>query len=546
MKKILTTLAALVITCAAFADSPAIRAVEIDITLLPSGAARVEECWDVHVTSGTEWYLVKDNLGDIQISDLTVRDEQGTFYMNDGEWNVDRSLREKAGRCGIVHKKNGGAEICWGVGSMGDHTYLTTYLMTNVVKSLNDYDMMHMQLVSPGLSSRPESVRVRIRKYAGAQIDTTNTRIWGFGYVGKAEMRNDAIFMESTEQFRKNSSIIILARFDKGYFNSPSVQERNFQDVLDVALEGSSFEDDRDDDDGEGVGYFFLTMLLFIGGAIGLGKLGMVANQKSVLGMKLKDVEWSRNVPFDGDVLSSEYVLRKLGVDRRSNSFAGALILRMIYNGQLTVLKSDNDKVEIAFTDKNIQSLDPVSAKLYEMMVKASGSDRILQDKEFSRWSRKHVNEVNNWVMTVSRKGKDNIIGNGYASATGSFNETGKAKACDVIGFRKFLKDFSLVNERAAREVTLWQDYLVFASLYGIADKVAAELKDIDPKLFEQTMAYDYNTINRVLYMSHNLGNSITRAQETASSGARGGFGGGASFGGGGGFSGGGFGGGSR
>ena len=33
-------------------------------------------------------------------------------------------------------------------------------------------------------------------------------------------------------------------------------------------------------------------------------------------------------------------------------------------------------------------------------------------------------------------------------------------------------------------EVHLWQDYLVFATLFGIADKVAKELKDIDPIAF--------------------------------------------------------------
>lgn len=96
----------------------------------------------------------------------------------------------------------------------------------------------------------------------------------------------------------------------------------------------------------------------------------------------------------------------------------------------------------------------------------------------------------------------------------------------------------------------MWQDYLVFASLFGIADKVAKQLQDINPQAFEEQMVYDYTTMRNILYQTRNLSNSITNAQqrEAASKAqqASKGFGGGASFGGGGGFSGGGFGGGSR
>ena len=94
----------------------------------------------------------------------------------------------------------------------------------------------------------------------------------------------------------------------------------------------------------------------------------------------------------------------------------------------------------------------------------------------------------------------------------------------------------------------LWHDYIVFASLYGIADKVAKELKDINPEAFETAVGMDYPTMNNVVYISNNMANSITsavvsHAQTSVSVGGGGGF---SSFGGGGGFSGGGFGGGSR
>ena len=121
-----------------------------------------------------------------------------------------------------------------------------------------------------------------------------------------------------------------------------------------------------------------------------------------------------------------------------------------------------------------------------------------------------------------------------------------------MLGFREFLKDFTLTGERNVIEVHLWQEYLVFGALLGVADQVAKQLKDIDPVLFEKTVGYDYGTFHTVLYNMDSLSRAITNARSSyvsstfSGGGSSGGFGGHTSFGGGGGFSGGGHGGGGR
>ena len=181
-------LAALTVAPSLFATR--VPDVDISVRLGRDGSALIREVWSVDVDEGTEWYLVRKNLGDIEISGLRVRNEEGVQYVNEGEWDTDRTIREKAGRCGIVHTRDG-CEICWGLGSHGAHTYIVEYVMSNAVKTLNDYDMMHLQLVSPGLSSPPAHVRVAVRPQEdlGVQLDTTNTRLWGFGYVGQTGLR---------------------------------------------------------------------------------------------------------------------------------------------------------------------------------------------------------------------------------------------------------------------------------------------------------------------------------------------------------------------
>ena len=158
------------------AQKQEIRDVDITMYLSDKGSVIFDEFWDVNTGSNiTEWYLVRENLGDIIIPGLTVLDgETGEKFEDIGEWDVNRTLDEKAGKSGIVHKDNG-VELCWGIAPRGDRKFYAIYTMVKAMKSLNDYDMLHLQVLSPGLSTPPKHVRITVRS-KDFQLDTTNTR----------------------------------------------------------------------------------------------------------------------------------------------------------------------------------------------------------------------------------------------------------------------------------------------------------------------------------------------------------------------------------
>lgn len=534
--------AAMATTFAATAFEPAIRDIDILVRLTRDGSAEITERWDVCVADGTEWYLVRYNLGDIRIEDFSVSDETGLQYENTEKWDVDWSLKQKTGKCGIVHTGKGD-ELCWGVGSYGDHVFTVRYRMTNAVKSLEDYDMIHLQLVSPELSARPENVRVEICAEP-VSLDTDNTRAWGFGFVGNCEFKDGKVVYQSEERFRSNSSVIALVRFDKGIFDSESSQHRTFEDVFAEAEEGSDYEDDD-----EGMFAFLLGLFVtFVLGAVIIGRVSRRKRRLKILGCKDEDITWCRDVPYGGDIIESDFVLGRLGENVKGGSLASALILRMIYKGNLSVSKDVKGKVEIMFSEKAANGLDEASLGLYNMMLEASGSDKVLQNKEFSQWSGSHEKRVHDWIRLCDRQARARLAANHFGRPD-TYTKAGQQQARNLVGFKKFLKDFTLIAERETPEVTLWQEYMVYGALYGIADKVASQLKDINPKFLEQVNGYDNDTLGDVILRTRMLSNAITRsdASYAASQAARrSGMGGGTSFGGGGGFSGGGAGGGSR
>lgn len=565
MKRLLSTIAALACACAAFAYSPEIRDIDVNVCLYPDGSAVIRECWDVTAAGITEWYLVKDNLGDIEISNFTVFVDGQELY-NEGRWNVDRSREQKAGRCGIV-KKNNGVELCWGCGEYGPHKYEARYTMSNVVKSLDDYDCLHMQFISPGLSQSPGHVKVTVEA-KGTPLSSENSRMWGFGYAdyrGLTGYQDGKAVFEASEEISYYNSVISLLRFDKGIFTPTSVRGGSFDDVLTNALEGADFGEEE----GQGpskweyfleilISFFFVILMPMIlitrMASAGNSKKISKLEKRRILGVWPKDVDWNRNIPFDGDLDASYYTLENLCEVQKDNSLASALILRMIYKGYLNVSKDEKENIEISFNDSKDRSGLSTSAQLlYDMMKEASGDDRILQHNEFKKWANGHKSSIRIWANDSKTNAVQTLRSNNWKSGT-RWTEAGKAKARETYGFKKFLSDFTNMKDKTSIEVNMWQEYMVYGALFGIADKVAKELKEINPQVFDHVLVYDYGTMRNVINMTDMLSRSITNARYVKptystgphTTGGWGGFGGGSSIGGGGGFSGGGFGGGGR
>lgn len=573
MKRFFFTVVAALSAISAFAYEPEIRDIDIKVSLDTLGTAHIVEVWDVVVASGTEWYLVRENLGDIRIGNLHVIDERGRAYYNEGSWDVERSIDEKAFRCGL-HKTYGGYEICWGVGSYGPHIFTVSYDMTNVVKSLNDYDMLHMQFVSDDLSISPGHVQLTLS--APVPLGEENSRIWGFGYEGTTRWADGKVVAESSESFKRSSSLILLLRFDKGIFNSSSVQDKDFEQVLNRAIDGADFGDEEEEMKWYEVLLGFVMSIGMIWAfmiypvkrfliAIGLVKGKSRKNIKKIFGVRRipKNLEWNRTLPFNGGIQETYYVASHLtGYDDGKFTIIPAMMLHMMYEGVIVLKRDVNNKKEFHFYDSaSTENLSRSELGLLGLLKTASGSDKVLQEKEFKRWAENHSSAVKEWVKTLKDEVRISLRQNGYADPEKSryydemtFSPEGQKEAMQSLRFRQYLKDFTLINERYSPEVTLWGKYLMVAALFGMADKVAKDMKNLAPTAAVGIPSLPVSDLNDVLIFTNTF-RSATRgayAIATAPSGggysgrSSGGFGGHSSFGGGGGFSGGGYGGGSR
>ena len=120
-------------------------------------------------------------------------------------------------------------------------------------------------------------------------------------------------------------------------------------------------------------------------------------------------------------------------------------------------------------------------------------------------------------------------------------------------GLKNYMKDYSMIDDREVPELVVWEKYLIYATVFGIADEVLKQLKVQYPELADESftggtymgMMYSHDLNSAFI---HSLNDSVATAYYTgvsaraaydysnssSGSGHGGGFSGGGSFGGGG------------
>ena len=525
--------------------------IDIKVVLHHDGSATITQNWDVVVVSGTEWYVPISNLGKMTVSNLQVR-ENGHQFISEGEnWKVDRTLAEKTGRCGI-HKTKKGVELCWGQGEYGHHNWEATFEVSGLVQSLEDCDAFNFQFVNTGLAASPHRGKVTIMNDTGGEPWTyDNTKVWSFGFEGEINLVDGEIVAEAPWGVTRDGSMTVMVRFEKGLFQPTVSRPIKFSKMQKKAFKGSSYSTGEMGLDLESlfdilVGLLFILYIVYAAISTALG----YKYKKSFFGKK-KIKGWYRDVPLEGNLPAAYYVLKNGNIflsSIESSNLVGAYFLKWILEGYLKVIPDDK-RVNLDFS-KSAPDLDPIERSLYDMARSASGDNLILEKGEFEKWSDKHFGQMTKWPDKAEKSGKAFLSKKGFTVNGSSTSPQTQKALSTVIEFKNFLNDFTLAKERGVVEVGMWKDYLVYAQLYNIADKVSKELGQLFPAEMEQyskQYGLDYRSMLWTVNYSRTMATAtMNKAMSQASSSSSGGFGGSSSFGGGGGFSGGGFGGGSR
>ena len=580
------SLALLPTTTLVHADSEAIYSIDVTVDLQEDASANITQVWHVSSYQGTEIYIPQTNLGDREITNLQVSDDSGNQFEYIGDWDVDASFEEKANKVGL-NQTSDGVEICWGK-AHGENTYTLNYTMTNFIREYADGAFgFNSRFVNDNLDPAPQKVSVTIQQ-SESTFSTENAGIWGFGFTNKTEFTDDGkVVAINDEPFIPGNNVTIVMRLDQSLVTNAAPDDSTFDEVMEAALIGSDYNSDEAYDNAYEGSYeappsVLENIVIFISAIFPLlfVLIGVFASHKKAGDKNIaptideKNLSYYRDIPYKGYLPAAFYILDNYGKLGNKSDIVSAYFLRWIKSGAVTVEKCPK-KSFLGIGSKNVTSLvfqhtpdnaGKLEQSLYDIMIKAAGTDNILQENELRTWSSTNYSTLSAWFDRTKQSGQNyysqnqllTTVQQPYAfnllkRTVTAVNDAGLQANKDLFGFKKYLQDYTLIKDRAPNEVQLWDEYLVFASLFGIADQVAKDFKKINPKFFEAPEyqqgggGYDFFTTYLFLNAMSNASYQGMDAGRYASSGTRSGGGGGfSSFGGGGGFSGGGSGGGFR
>ena len=315
------------------------------------------------------------------------------------------------------------------------------------------------------------------------------------------------------------------------------------------------------------------------------------------------DQKYNREFTGEYDVEVVDYLMNK----SVSTNAMSASIMNLIYKKNIEIIENPNDKKNPTLRLKSRDNVSSSEAKIIELLFDkiANKKDGTLEvtTKEIEKYSKKtstaekFMNGYNAWkdeVETVAlnenffEDHSNKKIAAGlylvlgfviiglmflfdmffpilmlliilssvafvfYISTFKKWTPKGREHYLKWNAFKNFLKDFGSFETKDLPEIKLWEKYLIYATLFGIAKEVGktmkvklSEMNDIDSSYFPSSYVfynnyYIGNTISDSINKSH--ANSVStinaeaaRSSMSSGSGFGGGFSSGGGFGGGGG-----------
>lgn len=531
-----------------------INYIKMDIYIDSYGNAHVTEIWDTYLNEGTEGYRAYTNLDGAFISDFSVQDNT-TNYETLSYWDTSASFNNKAYKAGI-NRISDGVELCFGISKYGNNVYAMSYIINGFVFETNDSDLVYWQFITEDLAKLTDNVYIKI--YSDFRF-SDSLDVWGYGNYGGYAYVYDGYIEISNDNLNSYEYMVGLIKFPKDTFNTSNIKENDFNYYYTLAEEGANHYK-------ESIWNIILPIIMIVFQFVFV--IGIIifaikhANNNSgsykldfgETGKKLpKSVNMFRDIPCNKNIMRAYWVAYNYGLMKKQTDLLGAVLLKWLKQRHIEIKNQTKGKFfkkeETSIVFNSSTSFDTDLEKtLYDYMYKAS-KDGILESKEFETWCKNNYKKILDWFGKVLDYESEQLMKQGMLTKTTkkvllfnttvySVNPSMMDEAIKMKGLKEFFKYFENIEDKEAIEVMLWEEYLMYAQIFGVADKVAKQFKKLYPEVITD---YDYESVvfvRNVSYSGIRSANTAKQRAQSYSSGGGGfssGGGGGGSFGGGGG-----------
>lgn len=540
-------------------------------------------------------------LEDVSVCDLQMN-KKGIFDLSDSTYPCFKEVSYAVKGDSYVYTINEGYDYTsltmYNQNTSGSKIFYITYTLKDVIVIHEDIAELYWTFIGTNFDDDIKDIRIEINLPDVAE----DLRVWAHGPLegNIASDGNNKIIATITD-LSANNLIDIRSTFDKELIplGSKFSNKKSFDDIIKI-------EEERADEANYirrkakaiSNGVIVLQVLWFAGAIAIANHTYRKYDKEHKSSFKL---EYHREFPAEYGPEVVEYLMKKNNTPLSLSAMILDIIRKKGFSVREETKKRNKKDYVLVKTNDAREELSKEEQYIVDWLIDDLGDSKEISLQTITNASKnnatatKFVDKYNKWLNLVKKEGASNnffeevliakIKGGMYAflgfmlAITSLITNISPVISVIILvssitlfiymlifskrtkegndhfakwkAFKKFLLDFGRFDEKELPEIILWDKYLVYATVFGIADKVAKEM-DIKIKNMnvDSTMPI-YSRIYFNHYFTSNLVSSINKtttasmskiAQSSMSSGS--GFGGG--FSGGGGFGGGGTGGGGR
>lgn len=568
---------------------------KFDVTVNEDGSMDVVETWDIdisHVNTLYKTFKMDDekftSIKNVKVKDITANRE---FTQIDEEmYHVTENCYY-----GLINSK-GNFEIAWGVGlddRYATRTYEISYTVVDAIGKYNDYAELYWQFIGEDFEVDADKITGTITLPSNAESEE-DIKVWGHteNLNGEIYVTDTNKIKFQLENFDAGRYVEVRVLFPTEMIESTGrvYNEDRYDDVIKEETKWANqanlrrqWEEIKDEVVATFVIFVILALcIIFIEKAVKYGKK-LSSIKKFVPEQKL---DYFRDLPEKGTTPGEAVYILKEPYNAFSRHFgkifsATLLDLKLKDYIDLRVEKTDKNKDKIYLkklkeSDSNLKSDEK---RILDFAYKAFGKKTEVEMKTLEQYIEKHPAGVealiNGCLKAIESQLKESKMFDkkqkeefsNYAGLSGVYYVFAIVtlfwafplaiillinglicgsikKRANVLtqkgvdskekwkGLKKYMEDFSLLNEKEIPAIEVWEHYLVYATAFGIADKVLKQLKTIYPNIDEldsihtSTYMYFMYHSNFETSFSSSISSSISSSYSSATGGG-GGFSGG-------------------
>lgn len=562
---------------------------KFDAQINTDGSMDVTETWDIDISeTNTLFKTFKiDNSKYSQITNVNVTEiTSGEKYFT----QIYEEMYHVTKDCYYaLENSKGEFEIAWGVGldnSSDRRKYQISYTVQDAIAKYNDYSQLYWQFVGDNFEIDANKIIGNITLPQNAN-NKEDIKVWGHtkdlnGEIYVTEL-NKIEFTINNYSSGNYVEVRALIPNEMILFSNRAYNYDILNSVIEEETKWANEANERRQMQKN-------TLYIIIGIAIIIAIFFIIKTIKYIIKLnKLEKkykpttkLQYFRELPYEDATPAEALYMMSNGISQTFSASFSANILDLCLKKHITLeVIDENGKikkniVKIKILNKEINELKEDEKLTLEFLKEVADGENELTTKNITKYLEKRPSKITKLdakiekIIEEEEIKRENIIienkkeYNKYitrcaiyiamacftivfipvaiifavnAILTGMiahkinvFTQKGIDEKEQWKAFKKYMEDFSLLKDKEVPALVIWEKYLVFATAFGISEKVLKQLKVIYPEITDMNSAmYTYSYIH--IMNSVNIGNcinsSVYSAVSSSGSGAGGGFSGG-------------------